>query len=66
LSNIATIRIDVDWSASAQTLTIKTSGARGTTNLNDINPQTTFAGHSPLTTSSDFYKDVLTKALTML
>jgi len=54
--------IYVTTTMNGQNISVRTTGARGTTNLNTVFSDTLFNTQSPFDTAPNFWHDVLTKA----
>lgn len=62
MADIAKITIRVSQGRMGQTISVRTTGARGTIPLNTITTDTNYPSQSPSDTAANFYHDVLTKA----
>lgn len=66
MAKIGKITITVTRGTNTQTLSIRTTGSRGSVNLNDISVDNQSPSQSPTTTSVAFWTDVLNKAIPLL
>lgn len=62
MADVAKITIRVSQGRMGQTISVRTTGARGTIPLNTISTDTNYPSQSPSDTAANFYHDVLTKA----
>jgi hypothetical protein len=63
---IAKITIFVDQSRTTETLSVRTTGSKGTVALNTISNDMTYASHSPSPDAVTFWTAVLTRALSQI
>lgn len=61
---MAKMTLYVSQTATGQTVSIRTTGKRGTVLLNTISTEVTTASQSPSPDASTFWKDVIAKAET--
>lgn len=62
MAKIGKITVYVSQARNTQTISVRTSGARGTVALNNITADVTAQSQSPTTTAITFWQDVLARA----
>lgn len=62
MARIGKITVFVDQSRNQQTISVRTTGARGAVNLSGVNADVTASSQSPTTTAVAFWQDVLSRA----
>jgi len=62
MAKIGKITIYVNTTMNGQSISVRTVGKRGKTQLNTISTDTAYITQSPFDTAANFWHDVLTKA----